>query len=299
MGADISALRFALRLSDSKKRQQDGIGIAKQLLEFRIEFLRGVNSPIQKERCKTMRNVLSVITLISALVLVSAGSSRAEDEEKSDFPGTFSANVGFTTDYVWRGLSQTDNGAAVQGGLDWSSELGFYLGVWGSNVDFNDPDAGSLETDFYAGYAGKLGDFSYDIQALYYYYPGADGHLNYDFFETVLGAGYDLGFADLSAGFAYSPETFGKGGRTYYYSGGVSVPLPLPLGLALKGNVGYYRFDESDTAPNYRHYDVGLGASALGFDLGLTYTNTDLKSGQCGGDKACKGEILASISRSF
>jgi len=244
-----------------------------------------------------MRSFLSMIALASVLIFLSPGSGRAEED--ADFPGTFSANVGFATDYVWRGISQTDNGAAIQGGLDWSSELGFYVGAWGSNVDFNDPDAGSLEADLYAGYAGKLGDFSYDIQALYYYYPGADGDLDYDFFEGVLGAGYDFGFASLSAGFAYSPETFGKGGRTYYYNGGVTVPLPLPLGLALKGNIGYYRFDESDTAPNYKHYDIGLGASIVGFDLGVAYTNTDLNSSQCGGDNACKGEVLVTLSRSF
>jgi len=247
-----------------------------------------------------MKKYISITGLALALVLSFAVVGVAEEKaEDKGFPGEFSANVGFTNDYVWRGKSQTDNGMALQGGLDWSHESGFYLGIWGSNIDFNENDSASLEADLYAGYSGSVGDFSYDIQALYYTYPGADSDLDYDFFEGVLGLGYDFGFASLSGGFAYSPETFGDGGKTYYYNGGVSVPLPLPCELTLNGNIGRYEFDDAATALDYTHYDVGLSASVLGFDLGVSYTDTDLSSSECGGDNACDGEVLVSISRSF
>ena len=64
-----------------------------------------------------------------------------------------SANVTFTSDYVWRGMTQSD-GPAIQGGFDFEDESGFYAGIWGSNVNFND-GAGS-ELDYYAGYLSLI-----------------------------------------------------------------------------------------------------------------------------------------------
>ena len=70
-----------------------------------------------------------------------------------------SANVSFASDYIWRGMTQSD-GPAVQGGFDYASDGGFYAGLWGSNVNFND-GAGS-ELDYYAGYGFSLGDVGVD-----------------------------------------------------------------------------------------------------------------------------------------
>ena len=63
-----------------------------------------------------------------------------------------SANVSFASDYIWRGMTQSD-GPAIQGGFDYEADGGFYAGIWGSNVNFND-GAGS-ELDYYFGYAFK------------------------------------------------------------------------------------------------------------------------------------------------
>src|SRR5690606_38862768 len=67
-------------------------------------------------------------------------------------PGTFSTNVSLATDYVYRGISQTDEEPAVQGGLDWEHETGLYLGIWASNIDLNDDDEAHVEIDYYGGW---------------------------------------------------------------------------------------------------------------------------------------------------
>jgi len=73
-----------------------------------------------------------------------------------------SANVSFASDYIWRGMTQSD-GPAVQGGFDYASDGGFYAGLWGSNVNFNyDPGAGS-ELDLYFGYGFEVGGVGVDI----------------------------------------------------------------------------------------------------------------------------------------
>ena len=98
-----------------------------------------------------------------------------------DWTGT--GNIGFFSQYVFRGLTQTNEKPAVQGGFDLAHKSGFYVGTWASNINWvadavpppNSVSA-SMEWDFYGGYKGSLPmDFGYDVGALYYWYPG-----NYD-----------------------------------------------------------------------------------------------------------------------
>ncbi len=72
-------------------------------------------------------------------------------------------NVGVTSNYIWRGISQTDDAAAVSGGLDWSGASGLYAGTWVSNVDFGACCETSYELDLYGGFANEVGDFGYDV----------------------------------------------------------------------------------------------------------------------------------------
>ena len=122
---------------------------------------------------------------------VDSGWAAAQD--KSPIPGSFSANVALTSEYFFRGLSQTDDAPAIQGGFDYEVEVAkpvsLYLGVWGSNVDFNEAssvDGATIEIDWYGGLKGSIGDtgLSWDAGLIYYHYPGADSSLDYDFVEV-------------------------------------------------------------------------------------------------------------------
>lgn len=107
----------------------------------------------------------------------------AKKEEPPKSPHTFSANVSLVTDYRFRGISQTMRRPAIQGGFDYSHTSGFYLGTWASNVDgtthfYNNT---SMEWDFYGGYKAKLlpcrlPDLTYNLGALFYFYPGGKTH---------------------------------------------------------------------------------------------------------------------------
>ncbi len=96
-------------------------------------------------------------------------------------------NVSLTSDYKFRGISQSDESPAIQGGLDYAHDSGFYVGTWASSVDFDTNGAGydgSLELDVYAGFGNTIGDsdFGYDVGVMYYAYPGDDGAEG-DYFE--------------------------------------------------------------------------------------------------------------------
>ena len=112
-----------------------------------------------------------------------------------------SANVTFASDYVWRGMTQSD-GPAIQGGFDFEDESGFYAGIWGSNVNFND-GAGS-ELDYYAGYGFSLGEVGVDIGYIAFDYP--QNKTGLDFKETYLGLSLgDLGLT-LASGHDGAPN---------------------------------------------------------------------------------------------
>ena len=93
----------------------------------------------------------------------------------------FESNVALSSDYIWRGMTQTAEEPAISGGFDIAGESGLYFGTWASNVEFG--DGAALELDWYAGYANELDNgFSYDIGYLAYTYPGED---SLDFEEII------------------------------------------------------------------------------------------------------------------
>ena len=105
-----------------------------------------------------------------------------------------SANVSFTSDYIWRGMTQSD-APAIQGGFDFAADNGFYAGIWGSNVNFNN-GAGS-ELDYYFGYATEVGSVGVDVGYISYEYIDSTPDATFD--ETYLG----LSFGDFGVSFAF------------------------------------------------------------------------------------------------
>lgn len=205
-------------------------------------------------------------------------------------------NIGITSNYVWRGASQTDDSPAVSGGFDWSSESGFYLGTWASNVDFG-PGAGEVELDLYGGYGGSISEaISYDVGLTYYAYPDSD---DADFAEL----GISGSFGPLTAGLAYTissdvngPGAFQEGDLYYYLSGGID----LSEGFSLGGTVGFYTFDDDGVAGvgdlDYTHYQIDLTKSAgeLG-DFTFSLSKADKEAN--GGDDDMK--VFVSLAKSF
>jgi uncharacterized protein (TIGR02001 family) len=217
---------------------------------------------------------------IAAALLAAAASAQAESE--------VSANVTLATDYVFRGISQSDERGAVQGGFDWAGETGLYAGIWASNVNFGG-DA-STEMDYYGGFAGETaGGLGYDIGFIYYDY---EGESELDYIEYALG----LSYAGFSAGVNYSNE-FGDGGPKYtYFALGYGFSLTEEISLDL--HVGYTDTDEDDFwedgADTYTDYGVTFGYSAFDLDFALALVGTDLDDVDAADDR-----VVFSISKSM
>jgi uncharacterized protein (TIGR02001 family) len=230
---------------------------------------------------------LTSLTMLSALTLAMPAQA-----ETAGLPGEFSGNVTLTSDYVFRGFTQTDEEPAIQGGLDWDSGAGFYAGTWGSNVNFGNGDEASAEIDLYAGYAGAVDNFSYDVGFIFYWYPGASGALDYDFWEAYGSVGYDFGAAAISLGIAYSPENFGGTDDGLYLQSGISIPVTDQF--SIDANLNYYDVDPA-FGEDYLDWSVGGTLSLEWFDADLRYIDTDISN--CAG--VCDARVVFSISRSF
>lgn len=234
--------------------------------------------------------------LFSCLSFVVFYSASQAQVRASDFD--WSANVGVVNQYSFRGLAQSDEMPALQGGFDVSHSSGLYAGLWGSNVDFNDGDEASVEIDLFAGYSGSIDAFSYDLGVIYYGYPGADSSLDYDFWEGSVALGYDFGVASATATVNYSPEFFAHSGDALYY--GASVDVPLPHDFSLSAHVGHQTISDNGAFgyEDYTDWSVGAGYTYQGFDFSVQYVDTDLdEPSECA--DGCAERVVFGISRTF
>lgn len=204
-----------------------------------------------------------------------------------------SGNVSLASDYVYRGISQTNEEATIQGGFDLSAESGFYAGVWASNIAFD----GSIEIDIYGGFAKELNEeWSFDVGLLRYEYPNNAGP-NESSFNEVYGS---LSFRELSVGVAYSDDFFFESDSSIYIYVNYSLALPNDYGVDF--HYGNQSIDDNNTfgTPDYADYSIGLSKSVAELDLSLTWYDTDLSGSECfGGADVCDSRIVFGLSKSL
>ena len=218
-----------------------------------------------------MKKTLVNIALTSALVAVSITAPSAFAVEG------LSANVGATSNYLWRGVTQTDDAAAISGGIDYAHESGFYAGTWASNVDFGD-DA-SAELDFYLGFGGELGQgFGYDVGYIYYAYPDSaqtDSTNEYDFGEIYGSLSYS--YFSVSANYGVNNDDGAEWADSALYIS-ADAELEVAEGLTLALHIGDYSFDDDYKSDDYSDYGVSLSKDGFTFAVSDTdMDNDDLK----------------------
>jgi uncharacterized protein (TIGR02001 family) len=222
-------------------------------------------------------------------------------------PYTLTANLTLATQYRYRGLMQTDNKPAVQGGFDFTHASGFYLGNWNSNISWlsdSNPDVSApVEMDFYGGYRGKLNDdLPFDLGALKYYYPGdyPSGYTRPDTTELYGSLGY--GSTTFKYSYAVS-NLFGfaksKGSQYYDLSGNYALGF---WALTLNAHIGYQYVRNVDQGS---YYDWKLGLTrdlGNGLAVSVAYIGTDADRGvytNAQGRFMGRGTVLASLTKAF
>lgn len=182
---------------------------------------------------------------VAAALFATAGTAAAQAPDVA-------WNVAVTSDYVFRGFSQTDEEPALQGGVDLTFESGFYAGAWASNVDFGDDT--DAEVDLYGGYRTEAGGFALDFGVIGYLYVNApDLTDDYDYVEFKAAASRAVGPVTLGGAVYYSPDFFGADEEaTYVEANAAFTPAPK---WTVNAAVGYQYLDVNE---DYGTWNAGV-----------------------------------------
>lgn len=239
---------------------------------------------------------LGIIKSLALGAMLAVGLSlpaQAQDKQLS-----LSGTAAFTTDYIFRGVSNSDENPAVQASFDAAYGI-FYAGIWGSNSNFGD----KIELDYYAGFKPTFGNWWIDIAGLYYTWPGFN---SLDYFELKTGLGWGSGNWALGVTNYWSPDNFGLGVDSNAIEGGVAYTFNGKLfnffSPSISGLVGYQSYEA--IIPNYTYWNAGL---TLGFlerwSADIRYWDTDYSDAECfinsGGVSNCDARVVGTVKASF
>jgi uncharacterized protein (TIGR02001 family) len=229
-----------------------------------------------------MRKTVVLTALLAGLPAVPQLALAADDH-------SVSANIGFVSDYRYRGISQTEKKPALQGGFDYAHASGAYLGVWASNVSWIKDGKSSLEADIYGGFAGEAAGVGYDFGLLQYTYPGGkvDGATDPNTLEAYIGTGW----GPLSVKYSHSLTNlfgFDDSKGSWYLEAGLEYELGP---VTLEAHAGRQKIKNHF---GYSDYKLGASTEFAGFDFGLHYVKTNIKE-----DSYAEGGVVFSIARSF
>jgi len=204
-------------------------------------------------------------TAIAGLLAASGAASALE----------LTGNVALTTDYIWRGVSQTDGAPAIQGGFDADLGNGIYAGVWGSNVDAGGTSDQSLELDVYGGWAAEFNGVGVDVGFIHYAYPTSGDET--DFTEVYVGASYGPASLTQYFGVDLGSDDIGDDRKGNY------TDLGLDLGeyndVAFSAHVGYYDYQNAN---DYWDWKLAASTNMFGVDWEAAYTDLDTNSNRSG-----------------
>jgi uncharacterized protein (TIGR02001 family) len=244
------------------------------------------------------RKVTKLFGAAGAALLALSGAALADGYEGSikDAPAeegrkfTYSFSATGTSDYVFRGISQTDNDPTIQGAINVGYGI-FYAGVWGSGLDFdaafNDAE---VEVDLYAGIKPTWGPLTFDFGVIYYAYP------NSNYYAPAVLPGPDLDYVEVKAGVSASPITNLALGATVYYSddsfgetgevwtvegtAGYTFHTIGPFTPTISGVLGHVEGDDPAYAlfngfDSYTYWNAGLALAVEKLTFDFRYWDTD------------------------
>ncbi len=205
--------------------------------------------------------------LVPSLIALAVSSLASVAQAQTAPESTLSFNAGLVSDYRYRGISQSRLNPALQGGVDYADKSGFYVGAWGSTIQWIKGAGGdaNVELDLYGGYKGAVGDVAYDVGFLRYEYPGNKLAVSANTNEVYGAVTYGL----FTAKYSHAVSNlfgFGDSKNSYYLD--LSAALDLGDGYSLTPHVGRQSV-KNNAAYSYNDYALTLGKD-LGNGLSAT-----------------------------
>lgn len=208
--------------------------MARHLLMHRSE-------PPNPEGPQTMKKHLAIAAL--SITALFAGAARAE----------LGSTITLTSDYDFRGITQTALKPALQASLDYTHASGFYASAWGSNVEFGKTAKSKVELDWIAGFKGNFAEgFGYDVGVIRYSYLPTDDEVAFN----EIYAGVNLQAVSLK--YWYSNSFGNVGDAASYLEANATIPLPSEFGLALHAGHSAGKYWDNSNGRGYTDYSIGF-----------------------------------------
>jgi uncharacterized protein (TIGR02001 family) len=241
-----------------------------------------------------------------ALMLATAAPAMAQDATDPAPPVTVTGGVTLTTDYRFRGITQSREDVAIQGTVNVNHESGLYAGVWASSIDgtVSLPGYGDAELDLYAGYTKTFDSgVGVDVGLLYYWYPDGASGANTDFFEPYASLIYSVGpvTAKVGANYAWGDQAGLADNDSLYLRGDVTVGIPNTP-VSFLGHIGHTDGQLGILAPagKYTDWSLGLEAAHKFAKVGVQYVDTNITHRAGYADAiGADGTVLAYVTLSF
>jgi uncharacterized protein (TIGR02001 family) len=240
--------------------------------------------------------------LVLAAVLLAPALAGAQQPAASPVVG----NMSLVSDYRFRGLTQTFEEPALQGGFDYAHSSGIYLGNWNSAISDSFYAGSPLEMDFYGGYKGSAGALGYDVGILYYYYPGSNAPAlggTIDNLEVYAGVSWkflSLKYFHAVRDFFGAPDTKNSNYIDF------SATWDLGQGWGVNGHIGHQKV-KNISAADYTDYKLGVTKDIGGWVFGASFIDTDADSAAYTFTNAASGKtvnvgdstLVLSVSKTF
>jgi uncharacterized protein (TIGR02001 family) len=261
------------------------------------------------------RNLLLAATALCGGVMLASQAGTAQTAIDS-LGLTVTTTPALTSNYIFRGLSQTRDRPAAQVTVDAEHSSGFYVGAFVSNVAFAGTNA-RQEVDYSAGYRFALGDLKLDVGGTYYSYPGYSaprGGFELNFYELALRTSYEIAPVKFVGLAAWSPNFSGESGSAVYLEGGFD--MALDYGFTISPRIGYQMVERNIAppagsrdghfgAPDYYTLSLAVSREVFGGFIGtgtVVWNSLNQGSGrsECfGGSKVCDSRAVLTLSRPF
>lgn len=224
---------------------------------------------------------MRALKLSSLLFLLLSGAAYA------DISSTLTA----VSDYDFRGVSLSGKDPAFQPSLDWSSDSGFYAGLWGSSsLDFGPGSESDFEIDAYVGFSGGPEDgLGYDVGIVYYsYWPDDD---DVDYAEAWVGGSYGM----FSGKLWYTNDYGNLSESAWYAEANAAIPLPNNFGITLHAGYNFGDYWKDLVGDEYVDYSAGVTYTAGHFELGLRWVDSDTELTTTGDTFNNEGRVIFSV----
>jgi len=273
--------------------------------------IAGFDHPGSEAETMQRLSFIAATALLGGMLLASQAATAQRTIESVGL--TVTTTPAIVTDYMFRGISQTRSGPALQGTIDVEHTSGLYVGAFVSNATFRSTNV-RQEVDGSFGYRFAVGDLKLDFGGTYFGYPGYEaptGGFEVGWWEATIRASYEIAPVKFLGYVAYSPNFSGESGNALYAE--IGVDAALDFGFTLSARAGYQWIQRNIVPANWNGQDGYFGTPdyavlSFGFSRELfagiigsvTGIYSTLSTGDCfGGAQICGMRVVGSLSRPF